>query len=268
MLHIGILPSHARWSDFLLRLRYVVVDELHTLRGVFGSHVAHVLRRLRRLGEHYGSAPSFCFASATIGNPAELAVGALRPPGHGRSTTTARRAARGASRSGSDRCSTSTPGARASANVETARVLARFVADGHPTLAFTRSRRGRRARRVATPATCSRDLARGGRTGRVVPGRATSPESGASSNARCPTGRCSASRRRTRSSSASTSARSTPSSSTASRARSRRSGNRSAGPDAAPGERPRCSSRATTSSTSGTPRTPTSCSAVAPRRRW
>src|SRR5690349_14344385 len=73
MLHMGILPSHKRWATFLMRLQYVVVDELHTLRGIFGSHVAHVLRRLRRLCEHYGADPTFCFASATIGNPGSLA---------------------------------------------------------------------------------------------------------------------------------------------------------------------------------------------------
>jgi DEAD/DEAH box helicase domain-containing protein len=73
MLHFGILPHHARWADFLLRLRFVVVDELHVLRGMFGSHVAHVLRRLRRVAAHYGSHPTFVFASATIGNPGELA---------------------------------------------------------------------------------------------------------------------------------------------------------------------------------------------------
>src|SRR5882762_75125 len=73
MLHMAMMPSHARWATFLMRLRYVVVDELHTLRGVFGSHVALVLRRLRRLCAHYGSQPVFCFTSATIGNPHELA---------------------------------------------------------------------------------------------------------------------------------------------------------------------------------------------------
>ena len=73
MLHASILPGHARWADFLLRLGLVVVDEAHTARGVFGSHVAMVLRRLRRLIAHYGGEPSFVLASATIGNPSQLA---------------------------------------------------------------------------------------------------------------------------------------------------------------------------------------------------
>ncbi|MEI7592411.1 MAG: DEAD/DEAH box helicase [Actinomycetes bacterium] len=73
MLHHGILPNHARWATFLMRLRYVVVDELHTLRGVFGTHVAHLLRRLLRLCAHYGSRPTFLFSSATIGEPGNLA---------------------------------------------------------------------------------------------------------------------------------------------------------------------------------------------------
>jgi DEAD/DEAH box helicase domain-containing protein len=73
MLHASILPGHARWADFMLRLSLVVVDEAHTARGVFGSHVAMVLRRLRRLIVHYGGAPAFVMASATIGNPSELA---------------------------------------------------------------------------------------------------------------------------------------------------------------------------------------------------
>ncbi len=73
MLHRSILPGHARWADFFLRLSLVVVDEAHVARGVFGSHVAMVLRRLRRLIAHYGGQPQFVLASATIGNPAELA---------------------------------------------------------------------------------------------------------------------------------------------------------------------------------------------------
>jgi DEAD/DEAH box helicase domain-containing protein len=74
MLHHGLLPNHARWATFLLRLRYVVVDELHVLRGVFGTHVAHLLRRLRRLCRRYGSDPTFVFCSATIGEPGRLAA--------------------------------------------------------------------------------------------------------------------------------------------------------------------------------------------------
>src|SRR3954451_10972152 len=73
MLHVGILPGHGRWATFLSRLRYVVLDELHTLRGIFGTHVAHLIRRLRRLCAHYGSDPTFIFGSANIGKAGELA---------------------------------------------------------------------------------------------------------------------------------------------------------------------------------------------------
>jgi DEAD/DEAH box helicase domain-containing protein len=74
MLHVGVLPHHDRWGDVLANLRYVVVDEAHVYRGVFGSHVGNVLRRLRRLARIYGSEPQFLLASATIGNPGELAT--------------------------------------------------------------------------------------------------------------------------------------------------------------------------------------------------
>ena len=73
MLHVGLLPNHKSWGDFLANLGWVVVDEAHTYRGVFGSHVANVLRRLRRLARAYGSEPRFLLASATIANPVELA---------------------------------------------------------------------------------------------------------------------------------------------------------------------------------------------------
>ncbi len=73
MLHRGILPSHPRWSSFLRALRYVVIDECHTYRGVFGSHVAQVLRRLRRLCARYGAHPVFLLASATAAEPAAAA---------------------------------------------------------------------------------------------------------------------------------------------------------------------------------------------------
>ena len=71
MLHLGILPNHATWSRFFSRLKVVVIDEAHVYRGVFGSHVALLLRRLRRVCRMYGSDPQFIFASATIGNPHE-----------------------------------------------------------------------------------------------------------------------------------------------------------------------------------------------------
>src|SRR5213078_1970808 len=73
MLHIGVLPRHDLWGDFLHNLQFVVVDEAHVYRGVFGSHVANVLRRLRRLARIYGAEPQFLLASATIANAAELA---------------------------------------------------------------------------------------------------------------------------------------------------------------------------------------------------
>jgi DEAD/DEAH box helicase domain-containing protein len=73
MLHSGILPHHTKWVNLLQDLRYIVIDELHAYRGVFGSHLANVIRRLKRLCRHYGSAPQFILASATIANPRELA---------------------------------------------------------------------------------------------------------------------------------------------------------------------------------------------------
>ncbi len=73
MLHVGVLPHHKRWGDFLANLGWVVVDEAHTYRGVFGSHVANVLRRLRRVARVYGADPRFVLTSATIANPQELA---------------------------------------------------------------------------------------------------------------------------------------------------------------------------------------------------
>src|SRR5271167_3717007 len=73
MLHTGILPHHTRWQRLFENLQYVVLDELHTYRGVFGSHLANVLRRLRRIARFYGSNPQFICSSATIANPGELA---------------------------------------------------------------------------------------------------------------------------------------------------------------------------------------------------
>jgi DEAD/DEAH box helicase domain-containing protein len=74
MLHAGILPMHARWASLFQGLRYVIIDELHTYRGVFGSHMAHVIARLRRIAAFHGAHPAFLMATATIGNPREHAA--------------------------------------------------------------------------------------------------------------------------------------------------------------------------------------------------
>ncbi|WP_234969112.1 DEAD/DEAH box helicase [Alkalispirochaeta americana] len=73
MLHAGVLPNHTRWVQFFQNLRYIVIDELHIYRGIFGSHVANVIRRLKRVARFYGADPQFILCSATIGNPRELA---------------------------------------------------------------------------------------------------------------------------------------------------------------------------------------------------
>ncbi|MFZ3216268.1 MAG: DEAD/DEAH box helicase [Candidatus Acidiferrales bacterium] len=80
MLHTGILPHHTKWTRVFENLRYIVLDELHTYRGVFGSHLANVLRRLARIAEFYGSRPQFICCSATIANPGELAAQLLERP--------------------------------------------------------------------------------------------------------------------------------------------------------------------------------------------
>src|SRR5512139_3202713 len=80
MLHTGILPHHTQWAQLFESLRYIVVDELHTYRGVFGSHFANVIRRLKRICKFYGSAPQFILASATIANPKQLAERLLEEP--------------------------------------------------------------------------------------------------------------------------------------------------------------------------------------------
>ncbi|MFQ6102488.1 MAG: DEAD/DEAH box helicase, partial [Anaerolineae bacterium] len=80
MLHFGVLPHHTLWADFFGHLQFVVIDEMHTYRGVFGSHVANVLRRLKRIARFYGSSPQFILTSATIANPVELAERLIEEP--------------------------------------------------------------------------------------------------------------------------------------------------------------------------------------------
>lgn len=167
MLHRGILPGHQRWSSFLRRLRYVVVDECHAYRGLFGSHVAHVLRRLRRACQRYGATPVFILASATSGDPAAsasrltgLAVQAVDVDTSPHAATafaqwepplTELVGERGAP-------------VRRSAGAEAAQLLTDLVIEGARTLAFVRSRRGAeilalQARRLLTEAGAG-DLAR------------------------------------------------------------------------------------------------------------
>ena len=80
MIHSGILPHHPRWAKLFENLKFVVIDELHAYRGVFGSHLTNVLRRLRRICAHYGSNPVFICSSATIANPRELAEALVEQP--------------------------------------------------------------------------------------------------------------------------------------------------------------------------------------------
>jgi DEAD/DEAH box helicase domain-containing protein len=145
MLHRGILPTHGRWALFLRRLRYVVIDECHAYRGVFGSHVSHVIRRLRRVCASHGADPTFVLASATVATPADsgsrltgVEVEPVTDDGSPRGPTafalwepplTGARGEHGAP-------------VRRSAGAETSRLLADLVLEGARTLAFVRSRRG------------------------------------------------------------------------------------------------------------------------------
>jgi DEAD/DEAH box helicase domain-containing protein len=142
MLHVGILPNHAAWAELFANLAVVVVDEAHVYRGVFGSHVANVLRRLRRIAAAYGTTPRFLLTSATIANPVELAerLTGLRDvslidedgsPAPGRKIAVWNPPLSGAA-----------PGARRSALAEAAELLARLVGEGARAICFMKSRKG------------------------------------------------------------------------------------------------------------------------------
>ena len=141
MLHSGLLPRHQKWDALLMRLRYVVIDELHVLRGVFGTHVAHVLRRLRRLCRHYGSDPTFVFCSATIGDPRRLAEALCGAPV---TPITDDGSPRGPRRFAlvDPPIVDAVSGARSSANSECASVAAALIESDHRTIVFCRSRKG------------------------------------------------------------------------------------------------------------------------------
>jgi DEAD/DEAH box helicase domain-containing protein len=140
MLHVGILPRHDRWGEVLHRLRYVVVDEAHVYRGVFGSHVANVLRRLRRLASAYGAEPRFLLASATIANAAELATALTGLDVSVVDGDGAPRAPREIALWNPPLLDTDL-GVRASAIGEAARLLAALVTRGQRTICFAKSRR-------------------------------------------------------------------------------------------------------------------------------
>jgi DEAD/DEAH box helicase domain-containing protein len=140
MLHVGVLPHHDRWGDVLQNLRYVVVDEAHVYRGVFGSHVANVLRRLRRAAAIYGAEPQFLLASATIANPAELAHSLLGLEATVIGGDAAPRAARMVAFWNPPLVDEELQ-LRASALGEGARLLAELVQRGLRTICFTKSRK-------------------------------------------------------------------------------------------------------------------------------
>ena len=140
MLHLALLADNTRWADFMLRLSIVVIDEAHVLRGVFGSHVAMTLRRLRRLIAHHGGNPRWCLASATVGNPSELAE---RLTGLDVDVIEADAAPRGRKLFAmwNPPIIDDETGARRSALAEASTVMTKLVDDGARTIGFTRSRR-------------------------------------------------------------------------------------------------------------------------------
>ena len=140
MLHVGVLPHHDRWGDVLANLRYVVVDEAHVYRGVFGSHVANVLRRLRRLARAYGSEPQFVLASATIANPAELADSLLGEPAAVVDSDAAPATERTIALWNPELIDAEL-GVRASALGDASRLLASLVSNGLRTICFAKSRK-------------------------------------------------------------------------------------------------------------------------------
>ncbi len=142
MLHVGILPNHGAWADLFANLAVVVIDEAHVYRGVFGSHVANVLRRLRRIAAAYGTEPRFLLTSATIANPLELAerltgLEDVRLIDEDGSPAPQRRIA-----VWNPPLTDEALGTRRSALGEAAELLARLARDGARTICFMKSRKG------------------------------------------------------------------------------------------------------------------------------
>ena len=139
MLNQGVLPYHSRWSKFFYNLRYIVLDEVHTYRGIFGSNVANVVRRLRRVCDHYGATPQFICCSATIANPRELAT---RLIGRSVDLVDDDGSPRGRKRFvlWNPPPSEHSPVYRKSANVQAQELLSRLMREGVQTIVFTKAR--------------------------------------------------------------------------------------------------------------------------------
>ncbi len=142
MLHLGILPHHEAWANFFANLAIVVIDEAHVYRGVFGSHVANVMRRLRRIAAAYGTAPRFLLASATIANPRELAERLTGLEGIGLIDEDGAPAPQRQIAIWNPPLTDASLGARRSALGEAAELLARLVRDGARAICFMKSRKG------------------------------------------------------------------------------------------------------------------------------
>ncbi len=142
MLHVGILPNHAAWADFFANLAVVVVDEAHVYRGVFGSHVGNVLRRLRRIAAAYGTEPRVIMASATIANPVELAERLTGLEGFALIDEDGAPRAERKVAIWNPPLTDEDSGARRSALSEAAEMLAQLVREGARTICFMKSRKG------------------------------------------------------------------------------------------------------------------------------
>lgn len=140
MLHAGILPHHTLWGSFFSNLEFVIVDEVHTYRGVFGSHLANIFRRFKRICRHYGSDPVYIFTSATIANPSELASSLIESPVEINNQD-------GSPRGRRNFLIYNPPlinpdlGIRSSSIFETTRLAEKSIATGNQTIIFGRSRR-------------------------------------------------------------------------------------------------------------------------------
>ena len=261
MLHVGVLPRHDLWGDVLHNLRYVVVDEAHVYRGVFGSHVANVLRRLRRLARIYGAEPQFLLASATIANPGELARSLLGMEATVVGDDAAPRAERTIALWNPPLLDPEL-GLRASALGEASRLLAALVGRGLRTICFAKSRKS--AELIHRFAADRLDAATPGASPPTAP--AIHRSNGARSSGGSSRATCSASPPPTRSSSGSTSATSTARSPSASPAPSPACASNGAEPGAAGTDWP-SSSPPRTRSTSTSCASPRPCSAAASRLR-